>query len=170
MSGTAADAFADAARCFLLAVEDGPIDLDDVLRALLQLVPAATDLPTVEEDGGQVAPERIEGGAPADVRAQALSRARGTDVRHQVDRQLGRDAVYRTVFDPRVLDEDDRPVTTTLGDDLGDVTTDVLRGLVPYDDGDVLGAQWEWRFGYEARWGAHAANAICLIHWLVRGW
>lgn len=62
-----------------------------------------------------------------------------------------------------------KPLTCSLGDDLGDIYSDIKRGLNAWNDGEHLRTEaiWEWAFNFEGHWGAHAAWAIGAIHSLV---
>ena len=56
-------------------------------------------------------------------------------------------------------------VAGSLADDLSDIWRDLRKGL----DALRLGApwqdvSWEWRYGLEAHWGTHAAEALRTLH------
>ena len=55
-----------------------------------------------------------------------------------------------------------------LADDLADVWRDVKRGLSLFNAGHVEAACWEWRQGFLATLGYHAAGGIYALHtWLA---
>jgi uncharacterized protein DUF5063 len=52
----------------------------------------------------------------------------------------------------------------SLSDDLGDIYRDVKEGLLLRDDGFSADAVWHWRFNFWSHWGAHAVDALRIIH------
>jgi len=54
--------------------------------------------------------------------------------------------------------------TNQLSDDLLDIYHDLREGLALYDAGHPGAAGWQWRFHFEARWGAHAVDALRVLH------
>jgi hypothetical protein len=68
---------------------------------------------------------------------------------------------YWDVFNPLV---EEAPVFNSLWDDLSDIYRDLIEGLHLYDDGKVVEAVWEWRFGFESHWGAHLTGAQRAIY------
>jgi hypothetical protein len=70
---------------------------------------------------------------------------------------------YREYFnpDPTVTDES---VLGDVGDDLFDIYTDMRRGLLLYDRGEIKDALWHWEFNFRIHWGRHAVGAIFALH------
>jgi hypothetical protein len=65
------------------------------------------------------------------------------------------------MFDPYELDQ---PVAGSLSDDLLDVYRDVRRGLALWESRRDADAVWEWKFHFDAHWGAHAVDALRALH------
>lgn len=65
--------------------------------------------------------------------------------------------VYTEIFDPY---QDETPVTSCLEDDMIDIYIDIKKGLILFEQGHIVNAIWEWRFGLEIHWGEHATSAI----------
>jgi hypothetical protein len=74
---------------------------------------------------------------------------------------------YARVFDPFVLPPEE-PVVGSIGDDVADIYSDVVGGLIEYEAGRTAQAIWEWGFGLRSHWGRHATDAIYALHiWLA---
>jgi hypothetical protein len=69
---------------------------------------------------------------------------------------------YFEVFD--AFEKSPEPVTGHITDDIGDIYSDVARGLVLYDRGQKDEALWEWGFNLKIHWGEHATGAIRALH------
>lgn len=69
---------------------------------------------------------------------------------------------YSEIFDP--FERSPEPVTAHITDDIGDIYSDVARGLVLYDRGLKDEALWEWGFNLKIHWGEHATGAIRALH------
>jgi hypothetical protein len=74
---------------------------------------------------------------------------------------FGKFESYWEVFDPYELDQ---PVAESLSDDLLDVYRDVRRGLALWESRRDADAVWEWKFHFDAHWGAHAVDALRALH------
>jgi hypothetical protein len=70
--------------------------------------------------------------------------------------------LYAEIFDP--YEQPARPVTGHLADDIGDIYSDVARGLMLCDRGQSDEALWEWGFNFRIHWGEHATGAIRALH------
>jgi hypothetical protein len=74
---------------------------------------------------------------------------------------------YSVVFDPFEYDplEQDppKPVMATIADDLADIYTDLMKGLVLHRDGQHKNALWHWHFSYYTHWGRHLSHAQSAI-------
>lgn len=70
---------------------------------------------------------------------------------------------YREYFDPDPTLPDES-VLGDVGDDLFDIYTDIRRGLLLYDRGEINEALWHWEFQFRAHWGRHAVGAIFALH------
>lgn len=51
-----------------------------------------------------------------------------------------------------------------LADDLLDIYLDLKRGLLLWESGACLEAQWEWHYSFHHHWGAHAVQAMGCLH------
>ena len=135
--------FAEVARRFCRFVEslDGQSGegLEAAYSVLAELILAGTRLPSVEApelEGAEVPPPKTSIG-------------------------FGRFEAYWEVFDPYV---EEMPVAGSLSDDFVDIHADLSRGLRVYDQGNVMAAAWEWRFGFDTHWGHHAVDALRALH------
>jgi hypothetical protein len=84
-------------------------------------------------------------------------------------RKLTKDNVYREVFNPYEVDNED-PIIAALGDDLTDIYNDVKEGLDLFVQGDrkhVHDAVWLWRFHFLIHTGHHCASAMRPLHVLI---
>ena len=70
---------------------------------------------------------------------------------------------YGVVSDPIVVPPEE-PVIGDIGDDIADIYRDVVPGLAAFDAGARLQARYEWAFGFQNHWGAHAADATKALH------
>ena len=81
----------------------------------------------------------------------------------RLDRLLGDHDLYWAI-DPTGTAEQE-PIAGSLSDDLADIYLDLNDGLrLLAAGGPVADAVWEWRFAFWSHWGAHAADAIRVIH------
>jgi hypothetical protein len=63
----------------------------------------------------------------------------------------------------------DETILGSISDDIADIYRDVVSALRADRAGRRLEAVWDWRFGLQAHWGAHATGAMRALHgWLVR--
>ena len=147
-------AFAQAARGFCGVVDTSPLDTRATLTALLRLLVTAQDLPDTRPTFDDTS--TTHAGITADTVRVATN----------VHDSLGSAERYRVVFDPH---SDEEPCAGSLADDLGDIYRDVRRGLDLFDREAPADAAWEWRFAYETHWGAHATDAVRVLHRLVHG-
>lgn len=76
---------------------------------------------------------------------------------------IGSANLYQSMFSPFDPAEIE-PVTSDLADDLLDIERDLQRGLERWQQGDAIGAEWEWQFHFAAHWGRHAAGALRALH------
>ena len=86
--------------------------------------------------------------------------------------QLGHDAWYWMYFEPmKTQVEKAEPVGGNLADDLADVYRDVATGLRAWDstdDSPLDEVVFQWlRGGFEIHWGAHAVDALGILHRVV---
>ena len=116
--------------------------LERIEELLSKLYASASKLPDVEatSDDPQV-PKRV------------MSTAEWTTAFERLNRLLGSDDRYQT-----------EGLERSLADDLLDIYRELRDGLGAMRSGaapeDVL---WEWRFGFEAHWAAHAEGALFAI-------
>lgn len=89
--------------------------------------------------------------------------------------RIGADAGYWMIYDPTRAKDDEAPVAGNLGDDLADIYSDVVPGLMGWEkDPRVYGAKalFEWRVQFGSHWGPHALDALNVISRVERdeGW
>ena len=91
---------------------------------------------------------------------------------HRLSLVLGHDAWYWMYFEPmKTQVEKAEPVAGNLADDLADVYRDVVPGLRAWNEGDdslIDEIVFQWmRGGFEIHWGAHAVDAMGILHRIV---
>lgn len=148
-----ADAFGKIARRFVDWLDRAatgsaaPAELHEILGALQA---AAARLPDRFQE------EQLSEDSPEVDHKEAHQKAR------LAARKLPFNA-YSTVFD--ALNESaPTSIMTTIEDDLGDICADLMKGLLPYDEGRFSEAVWQWRFLYWAHWGRHAVHAQSAVY------
>ena len=127
-----------------------------LLEVLLPLYVSATAIPAVEPGDDEDESSRV-----SHEEWSALFGALGE--------HLGSYAHYWEIYDPITLEPDD-PVAGNLADDLADIYRDLQDGLQSWQHWEAekrRNALWQWRFGFESHWGAHAADALRAVHWLL---
>ncbi len=157
----AAARFAEQASAFerwlLSGADEGADAARTCLIHLLDLYRMALELPReqAEEDDESTEEERVD--------KEEWSEA------FKATRRLPFDQ-YAEVFDPLIFPPE-APVIGSLADDLADIYRDVVSGLRAYEQGNVAEAIWQWRFGLQFHWGAHATGAIRALHeWLTQNY
>lgn len=158
--------FVEAARQYCGLIEAHPADLKSWLKnlqiALSELYSSALGLSGIES---------------RDVSDKTLSRFQVSHgewraLYHRLSTQLGHDAWYWMYFEPmKTQIEKAEPVAGNLADDLADVYRDVLPGLHAWNTGDdslldEIAFQWV-KGGFEIHWGAHAVDALGILHRIV---
>ncbi len=73
--------------------------------------------------------------------------------------------LYSTTLD--AADPSSGEACGDLDDDLHDIALDLARGLDIHEAGDTPTATWLWRFSFESHWGAHAVEALRVLHTLA---
>lgn len=68
---------------------------------------------------------------------------------------------YWETYDPFVCDN---PVCGSLRDDLCSIYNDIRKGILYYEAGYLMDAQWEWRWSFENHWKYHAVDAIRALN------
>ncbi|HEU4339865.1 MAG TPA: DUF5063 domain-containing protein [Planctomycetota bacterium] len=158
--------FVEAARQYCRLIEERPVDLKTWVRALL---PALSELYAYALG--------LTGIESVDANDRTLSRFQVTheewrSLYHRLSNQLGTDAWYWMTFEPmKTQKEKTEPVAGNLADDLADVYRDVAAGLRAWDTHDdtlldEIAFQWV-RGGFEIHWGAHAVDALGILHRIV---
>src|SRR6266850_2386975 len=160
--------FVEAARQYCELIETLPIDLKAWVKslhaALSELYSAALGLESIE--AGE-SPDK-------DLAPFEVSHAEWRTLYHRLCTQLGHDAWYWMYFEPmKTQVEKAEPVGGNLADDLADVYRDVVTGLRAWnanDDSllDEIVFQWV-KGGFEIHWGAHAVDALGILHRVVIG-
>jgi hypothetical protein len=72
---------------------------------------------------------------------------------------------HTALFDP--YGHDPELFTSRLSDDLADVMSDLLHGLLHYRAGRSLEALWWWQFSYLSNWGSTASSVLRALHSVV---
>ena len=114
---------------------------------LCKLYAAALDLPRVEPDNSELAPDI----APLQL-SSAKANLSGFNGWY-----------YREFFDPHPL-LDSEWVMGDVGDDLLDIYKDLKRGLILFEGGKTGDACWHWVFWHRNHWGRHAVGAMFALH------
>ncbi len=85
-----------------------------------------------------------------------------TDIKSSVIR-IGEDINerYWLVFDPY---DKDSEVSTTISDDLEDITRDLNKGIIEYEKGHINNAIFEWRTYCLFHWGDHVTNLLKTLN------
>lgn len=74
--------------------------------------------------------------------------------------------VYWEIYDPYICDE---PVCGSLKDDIDSIYNDIRKGILSYEAGYQIDAQWEWKWSFENHWKYHAVDAIRALNSLKDG-
>jgi hypothetical protein len=123
-------------------------------KLLAELYLHASDLPDVNDD--EATTSRPSSSSPG-----AYAKARDRFAHLPLER-------YWDVFDP-LVPEPEAPVSSSLGDDLGDIYADLVRGFEVLAERGIDAAVWEWRFHFHCHWGNHLVGAQRAIFlWLAR--
>lgn len=144
MNNKVVEDFFHSAVCFCSIIEKfDPNKVDNnfevILVALLDLYSKALYLPEVE-----------------------LEKEKVTDIEIPVPEiNFGQYDKYWEVFDPYEFEE---PLVTSLSDDILDIYEDVKRGIVLYEQNQLLEGIWQWKINFEIHWGSHAVDAIRALH------
>jgi hypothetical protein len=72
---------------------------------------------------------------------------------------------YAALFDPYASEPE--LITERLSDDIADVMSDLLHGLLHYRAGRPTEALWWWQFSYLSNWGATASSVLRALHSVV---
>ena len=87
------------------------------------------------------------------------------ELRSGLARQLRPCDEYAELFDP--YEEDSKPTSFRLSDDLAAVAADLVHGLKHYQAGRSLEAIWWWQYSYFNHWGTHGGAALRALHAVV---
>lgn len=145
-----ADRFRDWARH---GIGEGPLAARKALEQITQIYAAGLGLPQPWSEECSEAHDAYQ--LPDDERRAVVTGCAGLPF-----------DVYWEVFDP--TDEPTEVVAGSLLDDIADIYSDVVAGLVEFRAGRRAEAQWEWSFNLQHHWGAHATSAIRVLHWWLR--
>jgi hypothetical protein len=158
--------FVESARQYVELIDTPPIDIKawvkSLHQALSELYSAAIGLRTIESFE---APD-------SNLESFEVSHAEWRTLYHRLCTLLGHDAWYWMYFEPmKTQVEKAEPVGGNLADDLADVYRDVAAGLRAWDstdDSPLDEVVFEWiRGGFEIHWGAHAVDALGILHRVV---
>jgi hypothetical protein len=72
---------------------------------------------------------------------------------------------HAALFDPYASEPE--LYTSRLSDDIADVMSDLLHGLLHYRAGRSTEALWWWQFSYLSNWGATASSVLRALHSVV---
>lgn len=151
----AVESFRDLAASYCELVEGvSSFEPDEVLERLAVLLPslmaAAVQLPRLEPD--------------PDLDAPAISHEAWSERFDAINARLGAVGDYWTTMHVRAGSTPE-VVNLPLADDLADIWQDLRGGLdLLASGGGTADVVWEWRFGFETHWGAHAAEALRAVH------
>jgi hypothetical protein len=158
--------FVEAAQQFCGLIDERPRDvkawLKSVLPALSELYASALGLIGIESvDTGDKTLSRF-----------VVSHDEWRALYHRLSAQLGHDAWYWMTFEPmKTQVEKAEKVIGNLADDLADVYRDVAAGLRAWhanDDSLLDETVFQWiKGGFEIHWGAHAVDALGILHRIV---
>lgn len=138
--------------------------LSTIHSILPNLYAAALELPTTDilfpdDDAEDDLPDPI----PADASLLQERHQEWQVLYTSIAAMVGARNHYREVFDP-YESATESPVTGSLADDFADIYRDLRDGLVNWRAGRTGDALWDWRFGFESHWGAHATGALRALH------
>jgi hypothetical protein len=72
---------------------------------------------------------------------------------------------HAALFDPYASEPE--LYTSRLSDDIADVMSDLLHGLLHYRAGRPTEALWWWQFSYLSNWGSTASSVLRALHSVV---
>jgi hypothetical protein len=134
--------FAEVAKRFCAFCETkcplSPEELLDLSKLLSELNRAALDLPDAFDEGDVRAEDNVQGLPPGTWSAPF--------------------DLYWDIINPLTIDPDE-PGANSLGDDMGDIYLDLMKGFAQYERGHAVAAAWTWRFLYWNHWGGHLVGA-----------
>jgi hypothetical protein len=152
------ESFRELAASYCALVEGiEALERDKIHRRLAVLLPslmsAAALLPDLDPTSGADAPE--------------ISHEVWFERFAAIGGKLGGDGGYWTTMHVHGSSEP-KVINLALADDLADIWRDLRGGLdLLASGGEIADAVWEWRFGFKAHWGTHAAEALRAVHaWL----
>jgi hypothetical protein len=153
-----AERFQQVAARFCALVESEPAEpvaeMRVLARLLAELYLCASDLPEVDLDDASAPLPR------SSASSGAYSKARDRFAHLPLES-------YWDVFDP-LVQEPEAPVYNSLGDDLGDVYADLVRGFELLAHRGIDPAVFEWRLSFFSHWGNHLVGAQRAIFlWLA---
>ncbi len=85
---------------------------------------------------------------------------------HLLYEMLGKYNFYSEVFDP-IYPTDKDPSQAMLSEELDEIYWHLKKGLILWQQGRLVDAQWEWRFNFVVEWGPRLLSAQRAIHYLV---
>jgi uncharacterized protein DUF5063 len=72
---------------------------------------------------------------------------------------------YHALFDPYASEPE--VFTARISDEVADVMSDLLHGLLHYRAGRSTEALWWWQFSYLSNWGSSASSVLRALHSVV---
>jgi hypothetical protein len=127
--------------------------LREVAKVLARLYALAMELPEVEIESENL----LEKG---------ISEPQWNKLFGDLGQYLGKDDYYVQMFDPTDIEEE-RPVGSSLADDLADIYRDLLTGLANIEKSPINDLIWEWKFNFKVHWGNHLTSALSAIHHVI---
>lgn len=73
---------------------------------------------------------------------------------------------YWEIYDPFTCEE---PVCGSFKDDIGSIYNDIRKGIILYEAGYPMEAEWEWKWNFENHWKYHAVDAIRALN-SIKDW
>jgi hypothetical protein len=72
---------------------------------------------------------------------------------------------YHSLFDPYAGEPE--VFTSRISDEVADIMSDLLHGLLHYRAGRSAEALWWWQFSYLSNWGSSASSVLHALHSVV---
>jgi hypothetical protein len=72
---------------------------------------------------------------------------------------------YHSLFDPYASEPE--VFTSRISDEIADIMSDLLHGLLHYRAGRAAEALWWWQFSYLSNWGSSASSVLHALHSVV---
>jgi hypothetical protein len=127
--------------------------LTEVAKVLARLYALAIELPEVEIES-------------EDLPEKGISESQWNELFGELGLYFGKNDYYVQMFDPTEVDEE-KPVGSSLADDLADIYRDLMIGLVNIEKRPINDLIWDWKFNFKVHWGNHLTSALSAIHHVI---